>query len=478
MRVAKHARQTLILGPPGTGKTTRLLNIMEAALARGVKPNKIAFVSFTKKAVEEAAQRAAERFNLAKTDLVYFRTLHSLAFRLIGVRRDEVMQAKHYHELGALLGVTFSTRFDAEEGIPSSQFLGDRYVFLDGLARSKCMTPEAVWEVMGHEELDWFEFKRFVATLKAFKKSRCLIDFSDMLEMAEGMADVDIVIMDEAQDLSTLQWNFASKVFCNAAEVYIGADDDQGIFQWSGADIDRVLNLDGTRTILDQSWRIPRSVHDLAIGISSQISRRFDKPFKPRDEVGLVEWHRQADDVDLSSGTWLLLARNIHLLQGLVRTVRESGIPYSFRGEPAVSVNHQKAIRWWEDARKGILLSQDQRNLVEQFMPVPLRGKTWINTIWHEALTKISRNDREYYISLLRRGESLLRTPRINISTIHGVKGGEADNVMLLTDMSPKTYEGYLQDQDTEHRVFYVGATRTRNALHIIEPQTRCYYTI
>jgi len=459
-----------------TGKTTKLISIIKQEIARGVAPERVAFVSFTKKAVEEAMERVMTEFRLSKQNLIHFRTLHSLAFRILGVRRDEVIQSKNYHELGDMLGVEFSTRFDAEEGIPSSRFLGDRYTFLDGLARSRCMTAEAVWDIMGNEELDWYEFRRFIATLKEYKKVKNLIDFSDMLEAADATADVDVVIIDEAQDLSTLQWEFARRAFCNAQRVYIGADDDQGIFQWSGADIDHVLGLKGKRIILDQSWRIPRSVHDLAVGITSQISRRFDKPFQAKDEAGLVEWHRQPDDVDLGAGTWLLLARNIHLLQSLVKIVRNEGIPYTFRGAPAVTINHQKAIRWWEDHRKGKAITQEERTLVETFLPKQLRGKPWGNQIWHEALTGISYDDREYYISMLRRGESITKTPRINISTIHGVKGGEADNVLLMTDMSPKTYEGYQQDNDCEHRVFYVGATRAKQSLHIIEPATRCYY--
>ena len=43
------ANETAIYGPPGTGKTTKLLNIMEEALDKGVEPERIAFLSFTKK---------------------------------------------------------------------------------------------------------------------------------------------------------------------------------------------------------------------------------------------------------------------------------------------------------------------------------------------------------------------------------------------------------------------------------------------
>ena len=61
--------------------------------------------------------------------------------------------------------------------------------------------------------------------------------------------------------------------------------------------------------------------------------------------------------------------------------------------------------------------------------------------------------------------------PRIEVSTIHASKGGERDNVMLLTDLSYGPYKSSqdtLQGRDDEARVFYVGATRAKKKLVIV----------
>ena len=68
-------------------------------------------------------------------------------------------------------------------------------------------------------------------------------------------------------------------------------------------------------------------------------------------------------------------------------------------------------------------------------------------------------------------GEELNKKPRILLSTIHGVKGGESENVALLTDLSLNTHRGYDKNPDDENRLFYVGATRTKDHLHIVEPK-------
>ncbi len=68
--------KTIVLGPPGTGKTFTLLNKVEEYL-KNTDPDRVGYFAFTRKAANEAKDRAMKKFNLSEDDLPYFRTLHS-----------------------------------------------------------------------------------------------------------------------------------------------------------------------------------------------------------------------------------------------------------------------------------------------------------------------------------------------------------------------------------------------------------------
>ena len=91
---------------------------------------------------------------------------------------------------------------------------------------------------------------------------------------------------------------------------------------------------------------------------------------------------------------------------------------------------------------------------------------------WMRALENIKPEKRIYIQNILRRGEKITKEPRVRLSTIHGAKGGEVDNVMLLTDLTRKADASYWKQRDEERRVFYVGMTRARNTLNIVRSQS------
>ena len=90
---------------------------------------------------------------------------------------------------------------------------------------------------------------------------------------------------------------------------------------------------------------------------------------------------------------------------------------------------------------------------------------------WDMALDRMADEDRAYASALINRGVNIFQKPKIKLSTIHGAKGGEADNVVLFTDITAAAEASMEQDPDSMHRVFYVAVTRTRQNLYTIEPQ-------
>lgn len=467
-------KTTILLGPPGTGKTTSLINLLSEYLDRGIKPSRIGFLSFTKQATEEAKGRAMARFGFKEQDLPYFRTLHSLAFRQLGMNTKQVMARAHYKELGKRLGVEIAG-FTNEEGDTFGLPKGDRLLFISGLARVRCESLQETWKDVG-EDLDFREVEQFNAGLENYKSGLGLVDFTDMLSAFEEKGpypDLDVLFVDEAQDLSQLQWRIVRKLSDHAKEIYLAGDDDQAIFRWSGADIDTFVNYPGAAKVLDQSYRLPVSVQSFAGGLIAGVRIRRPKEFKSAPHKGSVTFQSCLEDVDLSSGEWLILVRNGYQAKPIEEFCKEAGYHYSFKGKCPGQGEAVQVARLWERRKKGPL-TEDEEALIKRYST----NKAAPSSPWYDALNRLHPEDVAYLRAASRRGEKLSGPPRIRISTIHGAKGGEAQNVLLFTDMSYKTFEGYQKDPDDESRVFYVGATRAKENLHIVLPQTGRFFEV
>ena len=486
--------KTIVLGPPGTGKTHTLLEQVEKYL-KNTDPDKIGYFAFTKKAANEAKARAMDKFNYTEDDLPYFRTLHSLAFRKLGINKDQVMQKRHYEDLGRKLNLFLDyNEYDEEE--PGIFTTKSDYLRLIHLAKLRNITLEQQIKLGEHNtEVDYDTLVHLEQKIKDYKKLHNLIDYNDMIldfNKSDKTPKFDVVFIDEAQDLSLMQWDMAKTIWNKTEDTFIEGDDDQAIFRWAGADVDSFITQTGKLLNLTQSRRIPRAIHDFALGIIKRVSKRRYKEWGPRDYQGSLNFHDDIKGLNMSSGEWLILTRTRHMLEDVEEEMKERGWYFENRFKKLPEKDAAEAAAEWEAGRKGQPLNYKQIERIYSFMSsnhaekIKLKGMTKeglhdisalkkdyglkTDTVWYKAFDDLGFRRKNYIRSMRRNGENLKNKPRIQLSTIHSVKGGERNNVVLLTDLTHNTNKSYLKNPDDETRLFYVGATRTKENLHIIRP--------
>ena len=500
---------TLILGPPGCGKTHTLMQIVNDALSRGIRPWEIGFLSFTRKAVNEAKDRAAREFGFEPKDMPYFKTLHALGFHLLGLNKDDVMGAGDWKNFAGELGVEIKGDNihgpDAFTALGLGVGDGDAYLRVIQRAAMRQVPLEQELRETENYELSWPMLRKMNNLLQVYRNQLGKVTFTDMLQMFVDFGQAPrlrLLIVDEAQDLVPLQWEMVGKLMANADETYFAGDDDQAIHRWAGVDVERFLNCTPNVRILSQSYRLPKSVFDLSQRVVGRIRQRIPKEYYPTDREGRVVSHPDASSLDVSSGSWLLMARANYMAQEWGDQLREDGYLFSINGRRSIRESLTSSLETWYALCRGEAVpAKDLKNMYQNMNnSCLLRGaKTLLAAAdpdrhyniaelqsdyglsagdAADPLRTIKMNDSErtYIRALERRGEDVTQDPRIKVGTIHSTKGGEDDNVAVDLGSTRSAMESKFPDD--EHRVFYVGLTRAKHNLHVIQSRKRNRYEL
>ena len=505
-------KTTTIFGPPGTGKTHTLLSIVEKHLEEGYRPEEIGYFAYTKKAANEAIDRATSKFDYEEKDFEWFRTLHSMAFKQLNLSTQSVMKDRHYKALGKLLQIKefLNTNSQIEDNGQSMQ--KNPFMRIIELARNNMVNIDVQWRKSEeHVEGGFPELERIFETYIDYKVEHELYDFNDMLlELVnEGsVPSLPVIIIDEAQDLSMLQWYAVILLAKSTKHIYIAGDDDQAIFKWAGAIPEMLMRTPGNKRVLNQSFRIPQRVYDVAESVANKIKVRVKKEWEPTEEAGEVLHYSSIEYVPFDKdGEYYVLARTKYVLQKVEEYFKREGIIYNrFNKNKSISEKVCYAINCWNKLVRGEEISLGgAKNMYKYISSGPehiQKGfKTWDKALeddivvtynnlfenhglrvpeellWYEALNLINEDVVMYIRKCERRGQDINAIPKIKILTIHGSKGGEADNVVLLSELSRKSYTSLLKNGDDERRVFYTGITRTKKNLFLVRSSNDYEYS-
>ena len=199
------------------------------------------------------------------------------------------------------------------------------------------------------------------------------------------------------------------------------------------------------------------------------------------------------------------MARTNKIIGMVAEELRESGYFFERYGVPSISPDYMRGINTWNTLIDGVSISLSDAHALYRIVPkqgenaVIKRGSaktleyvdpeamlSYEDLVEHHGLiapkdrhansiVNMSDDDQNYMSALIKRGEDINK-PRIKLSTIHAMKGGEDDNIMLFTESAYPCVNSRFPDD--EHRIFYTGITRTKENLHIIETGAKYRYEI
>jgi DNA helicase-2/ATP-dependent DNA helicase PcrA len=164
------------------------------------------------------------------------------------------------------------------------------------------------------EDLQTHNFPLIYKAYEEFKKSRALIDFDDMLTHALTILRryPDILAwyqtkytyfqVDEAQDLSRIQFEILKMLAGRSRNIFLVADDDQSIYGFRGAESRHILNIRGiypdcTVYYLENNYRSSRDIVALTSSFIRHNENRFDKNHFTQNGPGPAPYIYAFEDV-------------------------------------------------------------------------------------------------------------------------------------------------------------------------------------
>ena len=513
-----------VLGPPGTAKTTRACHDIAAAVeVHGA--DRVMVLTFTRAAAIEIEARACR---LAPHMIG---TLHSICYHALGrpvIAETKIKDFNERHPVYTLSAGRSASVDDAFADAGDGTTTADGLMFEYQLYRAR-LTPRELWRtgVLG--------FAKAWETWKDGEDLHDFTDLVEAAaaRFSSPPGHPNVIFVDEAQDLNAMQFALIRQWAAHCDSVVLYGDPDQTIYSWCGADADQLIGdkiPEANRRYLKQSYRVPTAVHAKAEAWIRGSLRRQQKEYLPREgspgEVNSLTHvnfrepqaliQLLADDIQ-DDRTAMVLASCSYMLRDLIGALRDAGIPFhnpyrKTRGDwnplangDGSTINRIRAFMNVEDTmfpawtamqlRLWVGLVKAERILkrgakkaiddLAELEPAKMLNQTdWLSYFqgdpfgfapispkWLlENALESKKKAIDFPIRVVER-QGLGVRPRIVVGTIHSVKGGEADSVYLMPDLSQS---GWLEwrggDPDSVRRTIYVGMTRAREKLSILSP--------
>jgi len=345
--------KTVILGPAGTGKTTKLIEEIKASLEY-YHPSEIGFATFSREAAENIGARLAEELgypDLKSAGFKWFGTIHSLAFKAMHMSgyKPKVAEKHHYADFCQQRKIKYHNQDTADftklmqknehNTLGNAIFQAINRARLTDHQDPEPLLPKIVKAKNGGQR-GRATIMRLLVEWEQYKKEQGIIDYTDMLIHVvsnDFRPPIAALFVDEFQDLNPIQYRIFQQWQDGIEAVTIAGDDDQNIYEHVLGTESRHLiqeweNAD-RQILLDTNYRTPKPILAYGRKLIEKNKERVNKDIKATKQEGVIKkglpsqvlsWINNIN----SNETFLILAPTNHMAINMSKVLTDRNIPH------------------------------------------------------------------------------------------------------------------------------------------------------
>ncbi len=327
----------LVVAGAGTGKTRTLVYRVARLIERGIDPQSILLLTFTRRAATEMLRRASVLTD-SRCERVAGGTFHSFG---------NMVLRQYGTVLGLVPSFTIMDRSDSEDVIqllrsqmgldsrdkrfPRKQTIAE----IHSLARNRQMPlPDLIEREYSHLANFLDELSTIAERYQVYKREKSLLDYDDLLTNLKDLLGThedlrrqlserfQFIMVDEYQDTNRLQSDIIRWLAFTHDNVMAVGDDAQSIYSFRGANFRNIMDFPnefpGTTIIaLEENYRSTQPILRLTNEIITRASERYEKTLFSNKTEGEVPFLIQAENEQTQS----------RFVCQRVLELREEGVP-------------------------------------------------------------------------------------------------------------------------------------------------------
>lgn len=404
------------IGGAGTGKTTMMIGILEKAMDRpevAGNPFALGFSSFTRAARAEAAGRAAAAWGIRQSELEsrgWFKTCHSVAYRVLGLSKGEVLGGGKEDDkwVSEALGSDVEASFDEDEG-GVAIYTGDPVAAaaLNYWSQARSMVVPLRQVVEADASPDAPSADEVIKRIEMYEQAKRMdgrTDFTDMLCRFTGVRNVPAVgpemctpegqvpnevvgwVFDEAQDASRLLDLACRRLVTGDAcrWAWLVGDPFQVLYSWAGASSEYFMGWEVVRQqIMPKSYRCAAPILALGERCLQRLGGDYwDRGIAPADHDGVVSesdnFEDDLADIDPRQET-LVIARTNRNVGKIAAILDDCGVPFRRVKAKQGAYNRDMGMAGLWKLQHGQMCTRDEWTHAIEILPSKTTdGRSWL----------------------------------------------------------------------------------------------------